>query len=637
MYDILIRQAKIVDGTGHAPYVADLGIIADRIAWIGVAGAADAADATDGKTTDAAKGKAIGTAAGMGGAAADAGESGSATADTGRTAADARVPATAGSQRAGRRIIDAKGMILAPGFVDMHSHSDYTLLIDNRAESKLRQGVTTEVVGNCGYSAAPMYSPLLEERRPEYEGLYGLPLDWRSFPEYLKRVEASSPSINYAFLVGHNTLRASAMGFDDHPPTPDQMARMMTWVEEALDCGAFGLSTGLYYAPACFAKKEELIQLASLVSRHRCGGILTSHIRNEGKGLLEALEEILTIAREAKVPLQISHLKTFGRENWGKLDRALEMIESARQQEGVEVTCDRYPYLAAQTSLQSLLPDWAQTGGSEAIVQRILDPSVRRKIVHYLFTEYPDEDYWASIYISLVADEAHKKWEGLNLTQLAESQAKYTGRELPDQLSSYPSSPLPALTKQRPPILSGRVFIAPSTKSAESQAASAAEAALDLLQEERTQVEIVQFAMNEKNLARILRHPLTMIGSDSSSRSVDGPLRVGKPHPRAFGTFPRLIREFCFEKAVLSLEEGVRKMTALPCQKLGLKDRGLIKEGMIADLVLFDPERIADQATYQNPFRYPSGIRLVVVNGRICLEEDGSIHTGQGKILQRGR
>ena len=622
MYDILIRQAKIVDGTGHTPYVADLGIIADRIVWIGDAGAANAAD---GKTTHAARGKAIGTAADRGRTAADAGGYESATADTGRTsadtgrpAADAKIPETAGPPRAGRRIIDAKGMVLAPGFVDMHSHSDYTLLIDNRAESKLRQGVTTEVVGNCGYSAAPLYSPLLEERRPEYEGLYGLPLDWRSFPEYLKRVEASSPSINYAFLVGHNTLRASAMGFGDHPPTPDQMAQMTTWVEEALDCGAFGLSTGLYYAPACFAKKEELIQLASLVSRHRCGGILTSHIRNEGKCLLEALEEILTIAREAKIPLQISHLKTFGRENWGKLDRALEMIESARQQEGVEVTCDRYPYLAAQTSLQSLLPNWAQTGGSEAIVQRILDPSVRRKIVHYLLTEYPNVDYWASIYISLVADEAHKKWEGLNLIQLAESWAN--------------------LAESQANLAEPHANLAESQANlAESQAASAAEAALDLLQAERTQVEIVQFAMSEKNLSRILRHPLTMIGSDSSSRSVDGPLRVGKPHPRAFGTFPRLIREFCLEKAVLSLEEGVRKMTALPCQKLGLKDRGLIKEGMIADLVLFDPERIADQATYQSPFRYPSGIRLVVVNGRICLEEDGSIHTGQGKILQRGR
>jgi len=566
MYDILIRQAKIVDGTGQAPYVADLGIIADRIAWIGVA------DAANGKYTVTA---------------ADTGRSAS---NLGGSVVDAGRHASTGPQRSGHRIIEAKGMVLAPGFVDIHSHSDCSLLIDNRAESKLRQGVTTEVVGNCGYSAAPLYSPLIEERRPEYEGIYGLSLDWRTFPEYLKRVEASSPSINYAFLVGHNTLRASAMGFGDQPPSPDQMARMRTWVEEALDCGAFGLSTGLYYAPACFARKEELIQLASLVAHHKGGGggILTSHIRNEGKGLLEALEEILTIAREAKVPLQISHLKTFGRENWWKLDQAFEMIESARQQEGVEVTFDRYPYLAVQTSLQSLLPDWAQAGGSEAIVQRILDPSVRRKILHYLLTEYPDEDYWASIYISLVADEAHKKCEGLNLVQLAESLGK-----------------------------------------------SPVEAGLDLLQEERTQVEIVQFAMSEKNLVRILRHPLTMIGSDSSSRAVDGPLRIGKPHPRAFGTFPRMIREFCLEKGILSLEEGVRKMTALPCQKLGLKDRGIIKEGMIADLVLFDPERIADQATYQDPFRYPEGIRMVMVNGRICLEEDGSLHTGQGRILQR--
>ncbi|MEW5800721.1 MAG: D-aminoacylase [bacterium] len=541
MYDLLIRQAQIVDGIGQPSYVADIGIAGERIAWIGAA-------------------------------------------DTGRAPKEGSATRRAPN---GKRIIDAKGLVLAPGFVDMHSHSDYTLLIDNRAESKLRQGVTTEVVGNCGYSAAPVYSPLLEERRSEYEGLYGLRLDWRTFPEYLERVEASSPSINAVFLVGHNTIRASAMGFGDLPPSREHMTRMESLVDEALDCGAFGLSTGLFYAPACFARKEELIQLAKRVSRR--GGILTSHIRSEGKYLIEALEEILAIAKGAEVPLEISHLKTFGRENWRKLDQALEMIESARHQ-GLEVTFDRYPYLAASTSLQSLLPDWAQAGGPRAIVHRIMDPSTRRKLVHYLLTEYRDEDYWASIFISLVADDAHKEWEGLNLTQLAQIQGT-----------------------------------------------SSAEAALDLLVQERTQVEIVQFAMSEENLARIIRHPLAMIGSDSSSRSADGPLRIGKPHPRAFGTFARVIREFCLDKRILSLEEGVRKMTALPCQKLGLKDRGQIREGMIADLLLFDPESIFDQATYQNPFQYPPGIRLVMVNGRICIEEDSSLRPGQGKILLRGQ
>ncbi|MEW6379425.1 MAG: D-aminoacylase [bacterium] len=531
-YDILIRNAQIVDGTGQAAYTGDVGVIGERIAWTGRGGE----------------------------------------------------PATQPEETA-RRVIDARGMVLSPGFVDMHGHSDYTLLIDHRAESKLRQGVTTEVVGNCGYSAAPMYSPLLEERKPEYEGLYGLALTWHSFPEYLTMVEASAPSLNYVFLIGHNTLRASCMGFGDQMPSSGQMARMEAWVDEALACGAFGLSSGLFYAPACFAKKEELIGLASRVSQ--AGGILTTHIRNEGDGLLEALYEILIIARESRVSLQISHLKTFGRENWGKLDHALALIESVRQQ-GVDVTFDRYPYLAVQTSLQSLLPDWAQSGGSEAIVQRLSDPSVRRELIQQLLTRHPEEDYGASIFISLVAGEAHKDREGLNLAQIADYQK-----------------------------------------------VSWAEAALDLLRDERTQVEIIQFAMSEHNLARILQHPLAMIGSDSSSRAATGPLRIGKPHPRAFGTFSRVIGEFWREKHILTLEEAVRKMTALPCQKLGIPDRGLIREGMTADLVLFDPACIADQATYQDPFRYPTGIRLVMINGRICLEEDGSILPGQGRVLRR--
>ncbi|MBN1226787.1 MAG: D-aminoacylase [Deltaproteobacteria bacterium] len=527
MYDLLIHQAKIIDGTGKEAYIADLGIIGERIVKIG----------------------------------------------------------TLNHEESAGQIIQGHGLIVTPGFVDIHGHSDYTLLIDSQAESKIQQGITTEVVGNCGYSPAPIKKPLLQERKQEYENVFNISLDWQTFPEYLQRVENSSPSLNYVFLVGYNTVRASAMGFHNRKPSSNQTALMEKWIEEALDCGLFGLSIGLAYAPACFAQKGELIKIARLVARH--GGILTSHIRNEGNDLITSLEEVLTIAQKADIPLQISHLKTEGRSNWWKVDQALEMIGSFRDK-GVKVTCDRYPYLASQTSLQSLLPKWAQDGGTEAILNRLQDPATRQTIVRTMLTEFPEKDFWSTIYISLTASEQYKSYEGQNLAQLANFQKK-----------------------------------------------SAIEIALDLLEKEKTQVDIILFSMSEENLNRILLYPWTMVASDSSSRSIKGPLRIGHPHPRSFGTFPRVIQKFCRQKKNLSLEEAVRKMTSLPCQKIGLKDRGIIKEGMFADLVLFDPQKISDQASYHSPFHYPSGIRLVVVNGQICVKDTIYVKSGQGKILYK--
>ena len=527
MYDLLIRQAKIIDGTGNDSYISDLGVVGERIVKIG----------------------------------------------------------TLSHKESAGHIIQGHGLVLTPGFVDIHGHSDYTLLIDSRAESKIQQGITTEVVGNCGYSPAPMSEPLLQERKQEYEKAFNLSLDWITFPEYLQRVENSSPSLNYVFLVGYNTVRAAAMGFHNRAPSLIQITRMEKWIEEAMDFGLFGLSIGLAYAPACFAQKEELIRIARLVGRR--GGILTSHIRSEGKDLLPSLEEVLTIAQKASLPLQISHLKTEGRSNWWKLDQALEMIQAARDK-GIKVTCDRYPYLASQTSLQSLLPKWAQDGGTEAIIKRLQDPATRQIIIRRMLTEYPEKDFWSTVYISLTSSEEYNNYEGQNLAQLADSQQK------------------PAI-----------------------------EIALDLLEKDKTHTEIILFSMSQENLDRILLYPWTIIASDSSSRSIKGPLRIGHPHPRSFGTFPRVIRMFCRQKKELSLEEAVRKMTSLPCQKIGLKDRGTIKEGMFADLVLFDPQKISDQASYRSPFQYPSGIRLVVVNGQICVRDSIYVKSGQGKILYK--
>ncbi len=527
MYDLLITQATIIDGTGGKPYTADLGVIDDQIVKIG---------------------------------------------------------AIKGRQEA-KKIYPVTGLVLTPGFVDIHGHSDYSLLIDHRAESKIRQGITTEIVGNCGYSAAPIDEPLLSERKKEYETIYGLCLKWRTFSEYLQKVKNSSPSLNYAFLVGYNTIRASAMGFANRYPSQDETAKMEFLVKEALECGAFGLSVGLAYAPACFAHKEEIIHLAHLTAQR--GGVLTSHIRNEGNSLLQALEEILFIASSANIPLQISHFKTEGKANWRKLPHAFDMIETAREKE-LEVTLDRYPYLASQTSLQALLPLCAQEGGPECIIQRLENSSTRKSIINQLKIDHPEENFWHTVSISLTAGEKSKDFQGLTIFELAD------------------------LKKKKP-----------------------VEAALDLLVQEKTQVEIIHFCMSEENLTSILQCPYTMIGSDSSSRSIKGPLRIGNPHPRAFGTFPKVIQTFSSEKQILPLPEIIKKMTSLPAKKFGLKKRGLIKEGMYADLVLFDPQKITATATYQNPFQYPSGIHLVIINGKVCIEEGHYRQSGQGKILYK--
>lgn len=525
MFDLLIRRAFIIDGTGKDAYQADIALVGDRIALIG----------------------------------------------------------TICPETEAGRIINGEGLLLTPGFIDVHSHSDYTLLIDPRAESKIRQGITTEIVGNCGYAGAPLASPLLEERQKELEGLYHFSPDWRTFPEYLHKVKSSPLTLNYAFLAGYNTIRASMMGFTDSLPDAAQMARLEESILEAIDEGVFGLSLGLAYSPACFAQTEELTRWAGLVGRS--GGILTTHIRDEGKEIFSALDEVMTIAERASIPLQISHLKTDGKANWSKLDKILEMIESATQR-GLSTTFDRYPYTALQTGLQSLLPRWAIEGGSDAIIQRLIDPFIRHKLIEFISSEYPEEDFWASVFISSIAKNELQENEGKNLAELAAGEKKH-------------------------PI----------------------EVAFDLLIEAKTEVEIILFSMSEENLIQLLKHPSSMIGSDSSSRAIDGPLRQGKPHPRAFGTFPRVLSEFWRKKRILSLGEVVRKMTAFPGQRFGLKDRGIIQEGKYADLVLFDPEKINDQATYQNPFQYPFGIKLVVINGKVAFEENLPVTIGYGRVL----
>ncbi len=525
MYDLLIREAVIYDGSGRDPFTGDLAVQGDVIA-------------------------ASGTSV-EGGA---------------------------------HRVIDARGLAAAPGFIDIHGHSDYYLLINPTAEAKVRQGVTTDVGGNCGYAAAPIGGSELEERRKLYHEQYGLDLPFSRLDEYLRHVEDVSISVNYAHLIGHNTVRASVMGGSDRPAGPDDMARMDAIVDEAMSEGAFGLSTGLVYAPACFSDRAELVALCRTSARH--GGLFATHMRSEGAQLLEAIEEVIGVAREAGLPLQISHLKTAGEGNWDKLDAAFDLIEQARSS-GQDVTSDRYPYIASNTHLSALLPDWVHDGQPEEKIEKLRDPEVRARIISELQAKYAP-DYWGKVLISRVLTGENRSCEGLMMAQVAEKRG--TG-----------------------PI----------------------EAMMDLLAEEKLQVEILIFMMNEENMRRILRKDYVMIGSDSGALTHEPPLGAGRPHPRNFGTFAAVLGNLARDEGLFPVAEAIRKMTSAPCQRLGITDRGTLAPGMKADIVLFDPAEVLDRTTYEAPIAYPAGIQMVLVNGKAVIE-DGE-HTGArpGRALRK--
>lgn len=483
-------------------------------------------------------------------------------------------------------VIEAGGKVVCPGFVDIHSHSDYHLLVNPRSESKIRQGVTTEVGGNCGDAAAPIGNQALNERRGHYKENFDLDLDWRTLPEYRLRLDNAKISVNYAHLAGHNTIRATVMGMENRPPTSRELARMVALTEEAMQAGAFGLSSGLCYPPACYARAPELIALCRAAARY--GGYLSCHMRSEGPLLLEALDEVILIAREGRIPLQISHLKTAGSANWHKLSAAFEKIEQARDQ-GVPITADRYPYLASHAGLQALLPDWAFEGGTETQMLRLRDRPTRQRLQEEIRADHPGGDFWETILISEVGSEENQQWVGSTVADGAAREAT-------------------------PPL----------------------EFVFDLLLRENMQVEAIYFNMSEENLREILSKPYVMLGSDSACRAHYGPLSKGRPHPRAFGTFPRLLDRFVNREGLLTLEEAVYKMTGAPAQKLGFRERGLIRPGFKADIVVFDPRKIADTATYENPQSYPEGIDCVIVNGAVTLKN--GVHTGAGKgsVLAKG-
>ena len=484
------------------------------------------------------------------------------------------------------RTVDASGRTVAPGFIDMHSHSDWRLWDNRRAESKIRQGVTTEVVGNCGFSPAPVSDTFREEMKGF--ALYlpaGMDFSWRTVGDYLARYESDGVALNVAQLIGHGTLRLAAMGFARRPPTAAEQAAMERMMDEAMADGAYGLSTGLIYAPGSYAATEEIIGIARRAGGRR--GFYASHIRGEGATLLDAVAEAIRVGREGGLPVQVSHVKAAGRPNWGKVTNALALIDDARR-EGLDVMGDVYPYTASSTTLRTLLPDWALEGGIDAMLKRLADRGTR--------------------------DRIRKELTGGGETLLR-------GLDWADIMVAYSPS--------RPDAQGRRI-----AEIAAARGEDPLDAAIELIVSEQGKGYMILFQLDEADLRRALVHPEVMIGSDGSSLAIEGEFGAGKPHPRSYGTFPRVLARYVREQPLLSLEQAVRKMTGLPARRLGLRDRGVLAAGARADVVCFDRERVADLATYEDPHRYAAGIGDVVVNGRLVIS--GGEHTGAlpGHVLR---
>ncbi len=490
------------------------------------------------------------------------------------------------------RVIEAGGHVVAPGFIDAHSHSDLFYLGCPSAESKVRQGVTTEVVGMCSFSQAP----LRPEQREVIQGWAGgigasLDLRWETFGQYLDALRAVQPSVNVAHFVGHGALRIAAMGFEARPAGPDDLRAMERRLGEAMDAGAFGFSTGLVYPPSAYSETDELIALARfMVGR---GGLYFSHIRGESAMLLDSIAEAVRIGEAGGVGVQISHVKASGRENWPKIDAALRLIEQARAR-GVDVAGDVYPYNAGSTKMDNLMPAWAHEGGMARLLERLADPAARRRIVAECLV---DGERWRNVSQGgtgfdqiFIASCKRRELEGLNLAQLAQQ----TGRE-------------------------------------------PAEAMLDLLLEQRCTVGMVSFSQSIENVAKVLAHPALMVGSDSIPLFAGEGDRPGKPHPRTYGTFPRVLGEYARERKLFSLETAVHKMTGMPAARLGLRDRGVLREGAFADLTVFDAATVRDESTYADPHRYPTGIPYVVVNGVVTVDGGRMRAAGSGRVLTPAR
>lgn len=524
-FDLLIVNASIYDGSGSAARRGDIGIRGDRIAAIG------------------------------------------------------RL-----QREGGAMVIDAQGLAVTPGFVDVHTHTDLQLLAEPKAESKIRQGVTLEIGGNCGDSVFPLSAAGAEEVQEEWRREYGIQARWSDLAGFYAAISEKGIALNYATLIGHSTIRTAVLGGENRPPTAAELEAMKGYLQGALEQGALGLSTGLEYTPGAFATTEEIIALCQVVARH--GGVYATHMRNEDLFVEEALDETLRIGRASGVSVQVSHFKACQQRNWHKTPKLLAAVEAARR-EGLNVHADRYPYTAYATSLKMLFPLWAREGGNAAFVERLRNHKRFAEMAGFVRDKIAATGSWASIMITQAYLSGRRDYQGRNVEELA---------------------------------------------------AAAGEDPLDftrcLLIEEEGQVGMCGFSMSEEDTRATFAAPYTMVGSDGNAISPSGLLGRGTPHPRYYGTFPRYLGHYVREKKTLPLAEAVRRITALPCEKFGIRERGLLREGFFADIVIFDPVTVIDRATFVEPHQFPLGIDWVIVNGKIVVAGGEQNENLPGRILR---
>ncbi|SDF19041.1 N-acyl-D-amino-acid deacylase family protein [Sporolituus thermophilus] len=525
----LIKNGRIADGTGHPSFIGSVAIDGDRISAVGEGISADGFD----------------------------------------------------------RVVDAQGLVIAPGFIDTHSHSDLQLLLDPFVAPKIRQGITTEILGQDGISMAPLPKQYISPWRKNLAGLNGDSdrIDWEyeTTDGYLRLLEQSGVGLNAGYLVPHGNIRMEAMGLDNRQPSEEELRRMQDITRREMEAGALGLSTGLIYMPCAYAATEEVIELCKVVAEY--DGVFVIHQRSEADCILESMQEVIRIGRESGVKVHFSHFKVCGRKNWEKIDQVIALLEQA-QAEGIRVSFDQYPYVAGSTMLGVILPPWVHDGGTDKLLERLADPKLRKKMVYDIENGLPGWDNFVDfagldqIFVTSVKTKNNEDLIGKNLIEIGQIRGK----------NPY-------------------------------------DATFDLLYEEQNAVGMVDFYGTDEHIIRFMTRPEQNVCTDG--------LLGGKPHPRVYGSFPRVLGKYVREEKALSLEAAVRKMTAKPAEVFRIKDRGLLKPGYYADIVVFNPDTVIDRGTFIEPAQYPDGIEYVLINGRVAVEKGKQNQVLAGKVLRR--
>jgi len=528
-FDVLIKNGTLVDGTGDAPTTGDVGLKGDRIVAIG-----------------------------------------DLSSDT------------------GTNVIDATGLVVSPGFINMLSHATTSLIVDPRGMSDIMQGVTTEIFGEA--SRGPM-TPEMKKSALESQGDFKYDIPWNTLGEYLDYLEKRGIAPNVASFVGASTVRVNVLGYEDRAPTAAELDEMRNLVRVAMEEGAMGVTSALIYMPAFFAKTDELVELCKVASEY--GGMYIVHMRSEANQIMEAVDETITIAREADLPAEIYHLKMAGKDNWGKLPAVIEKIESA-QKEGLRVTANMYNYTAGATGLDASMPPWVQEGGYDEWARRLRDPNIRKQVAEEMKSS---TDEWENLY-SGAGSPDKLLFIGFKNPELK----KYTGNTLAEVAIEWEKSP--------------------------------EETAMDLVVEDGSRVMTVYFLMSEDNVKKQIVIPWMSFGSDAGAPATEGDFLKSSQHPRAYGNFSRLLGKYVREEKVITLQEAVRKLAHLPATNLGIKERGLLKEGYFADIAIFDPKTVGDRATFENPHQYSVGMHHVIVNGIPVLKDGEHTNATPGTIIR---